>query len=582
MAQALHQEWLKFLAGYSLEEYSLTDPRLRELHLSDALRWSSRLYKAGFVVPLFVVIDIGTLLYKPDRWYRPMQRSEIDPTYYAEWEQFRHRYWTGIKLIKNILQRNESVGFSSSGATRVPDDSIAFMLISFLYLLGWYAPAAEEEQEIDLIELRRYYHRDLQQFSKAKGNAALLAADLAVFTRIADKQNHQQLELLARDKSRLQDFITSVNMQAARWYRYIETEWKPESLLPGQDCWQFLDGQFVRKYLQHFPFAYARNIMQQLNVVSNKSSVLPTRSKRYTSFEEVTPFGYSINPTELIYMSDQATEDYFWSRWAEESLLKLDSNTPEEDPAEFYVNYHIPDLPELSLYALAEDDQPFISYAKYLSLLLWHDFIYLYVSSGCSQDNSLYFTLYLPTSKGGEQPLSLQVEEELIDHFYPYMLRMAWSQGASSRFHPAHALDAANDLFYRVPLEQTLNRPAEPERESDDWDNPGKMMPNQYWTLFIPDSFLAEARKKQRPNEPALEIGEEDRLFDLLKQDKRQYQHLLVIGFAHTELYRVQYGYRINLHRISEPGTNRTESEFAIREILINHYVNKVLVPALG
>ena len=575
----------------ALEAYTLSGQQHVAQYQQTAEDWGRVLLDAGIVVPLFVVLDVGVLIIHPDRWNRVLKPAP-NGLGAKEWQTYQQQYWAGLRLIKVILQKYTPLVLPYYETNSRADRAIPFLIITFLYFLKWLRSAEEEgrHQQSVAADVIRHYGELLQwQVAKDqdltdKEKRQLWNAEEAFLMRVLARDSSLHFDRLLKDPAVVTDFLNAPSLSLAAWHWALETNWRKKKQPFGKDYTTYLDDHFVRKYLNNYSHTYATNLLQNLNIASTSSSILPTRSKRYTSFEEITPFGYSINPTELIYVSDRATEDYFWSRWAEESLLKLDSNTPEENPTEFHINFVLPPLPEMELLTLADDEQLFSSYAKYLTFLIWHDFLWLYIDSGCNLENHFFLTLFLPgvneQKQLVERPYSAVVEEQWVDGQTPFMINMLWTKGIVS------GVDASGpsvfDPFYRLPVEVICQNADQTYAASNGMPFQGSRR-GQYWVLFLPKTAVLKATRN-RPStvENTLEIINNSNIATLLKQDDRRYQHAILISFGTVELYRVQYGHQISLLRLSLPTELRKHQEQAIRQLLVDYYLNHILMSALG
>jgi hypothetical protein len=157
---------------------------------------------------------------------------------------------------------------------------------------------------------------------------------------------------------------------------------------------------------------------------------------------------------------------------------------------------------------------------------------------------------------------------------------MLWTKGISS------GTDATGpsvfDLFYRTPIDIICK--TDPEAAFAKTDNASIQygQRSQGWTLFLPESAVLKAsRNRPATLEHSFEIRAKSNIDLLLKRKDRRFQHVILIGFGKVELYRVQYGHQISLLRLSKPLDTRKEQEQAIRQLLIDHYLNHILMPAM-
>ncbi len=549
--------------------FSLAEARFWTEHRRAIVRWHLRLLQAGFDVPLFLVIDLSFLIQHPAR---PL-RSERPDTPTADLpdddlDAFHQAYRRALRRVQQVLRQPGFPRIPFNRAEEMAVEAMPHLLVTFVCLLEWEDLAAPlpGRWEPDFAALAGHYDTQM--------NAPDTMPHPAFFEGYA-RRFQAFFEAVGEAQAKpAPAAVDAAALQAATWRRAVESQWLQQHRA-GADYSHRLDDQFITKYLAQEPLPLANELLQHLDVVSNKQAVLHARSRRYTAFDEITRYDPAIAPSELIYLADPRTERYFWSKWAEGSLSTLGTRTQEEEPEEVEVNFCIPEAPEMVLYALAEDDQPFLSYAKYLTLLVWHDFLYLYVASGSSEVNDFVFHLLInepepATGAWTERTYHLDIDPDLVDRAQRYMVQMPWREVTRA------GEDAAPlDLFYRPRLAAYTNpRLTDADNLAPAKESPAR--PDGYWTLFVPENYVWEAQTSA--HDRALEI-EEGRLAAWLRKNQRAYQHVLVIGFGTLALYAVQYGRPIRLRRIGKSQPDRAAQEREIRAYLVHHFLNHVLLP---
>ncbi len=549
--------------------FSLAEANFWTTHRRAIVQWHSRLLQAGFELPLFLIGDVGALIQHPAQPIRA-KRPDAEPTTLSEddLDAFHQVYRRALRLVQQVLRQPGFPRIPFHRPDQMATEAMPHLLITFVCLLGWedLAIPVPEGWDFDGEALARHYDR-LASTTPAP-NAAFFETQyhhlLHFFEAVGQRQDRTRLA---------QEAVSTTTLQAATWRRAVESQWLRQHRA-GTSYSQRLDDQFITKYLMQTPVPISPDVLQHLEVVSSNQAVLPSRSRRYMAFDEITRYDPAIAPSELIYLADPRTEGYFWSKWAEGSLNTLGTRNQEEEPEEVEVNFCIPEAPEMALYALAEDDQPFLSYAKYLTLLLWHDYLYLYVASGSSEVKDFAFHLLIneplpDTGTWSERTYQLVIDPDLVDQRKRYMAQMGWRE--TTRMSED---DTPLDLFYRPHLAPYTH----PRLTEDDALAPGNQTharPDGHWTLFVPERYLGTPSTTAQ--ERTLELTEGP-LTAWLRKKQRAYQHLLVIGFGTLDLYRVLYGRPIRLRRLNQHHPDRPTQERAIRTTLVHYFLNHVLV----
>ena len=559
-----------------LATYALTSPDLIPVYQAHARKWQEVLAHSGIQVPVFVVLDIGVLLHRPDSWLPYWTRTAPEQIEPEEWQLYLQRYWSGIKIVQHVLQRNSMIRSASLREELISEKAATYGVLCFLYFLDWVIegkPATDADKE--LASLRKDFEQRVSKIYKQASNSRIGQQYERLFTKIVDKEYVAARNRLAKDFSLIDEFTDSANLTTAIWHLKQELAGLQRDTASENENMIQLDGQIVRKYCANFPFMYPQQIFQQVDARAAKGSVIPARSLHNQAFEEISPFGSSINPTELMYLSDPDTEDYFWSRWAEGSLLKFDANTPQEQPAEFQINYVVPALAEMDLYTTIEDQQSLGAYAKYLCLLIWHDYIQMYITAGRNESYDFYFSLHLPRyeeEEWKEKAYLLQVEDQWVQHDRPYMLQFEWEAEGSS------ASENRWEVFHKNPIEGWRTQTqVSSESVVSSFQLGGN---NQRWLIFLPESMLYGEDIEKDTYGEEIAVTPASALHRLLSRGNRRYEHAIVIGLGNTYLYSLHYAYKIRLLPMN-PNTpaKRSQQEKFIREILADHFMNQILIP---
>jgi hypothetical protein len=551
---------------YSLAVSAKPDWRL-------ALPWHVQLLKAGWQFPLFVVLDIGTLIQQNDRW---KANREPLPAAGAKWQRLQHNYARGLHFINRLLQSEIFPKMPFQKKERLESGPVASLIPALVSYLGWqqaqfHLPAPGK---INYAELIRLYNERFNDFETQNNGK---------FKKTFSQNTPSLFDVILAWEGNFRKLSPSPSFWAASWTAAIASNWRqPEH--PRNGYWQGLDYHAAQKYLANFSPSPAVETLQHLQIPSREESVMPAESKKYTSYDRVTRHGVMIAPSELLYLVESEAEEYFWSKWAEGSLLTLGTKLEEDKPSEAGINFVIPALREMALSALAEDDQSFMSYAKYLTLLLWHDYISLYVDSGCSETNLFSFNLFLNQpgreKKWQEKKYAAIIREELVKLETGYMLRLGWAAGdemAAGRSVVSYT-ETLIDLFYHPDLARYCSLKDEPDAASG--HDGERRAPHNYWMLFAPEQYLLGLAATEFAGRKQIEVPPESALAKILRKKGRRYKHFLAIGFGNLELYEVLYGVQITLKKISKQ-KSRVDSEREIRKFLLRHFVNEFLLPAL-
>ena len=551
--------------------FSLADARFWTEHRQTILAWHVRLLQAGFALPLFLVADLGFLIQQPARPIRA-ERPAMPTADLPDdaLDTFHHAYRRALRRVQQVLQQPGFPRMPFHQADQMTAEAMPHLLVTFVCVLGWDDLAAPlpKRWDPDFAALAPLYSRQTNA-PDTMPHPAFLETYYRLFQTQFDAfgQGHDHARLAPSAAG-------TAALQSATWRRAVESQWRQQHRA-GADYSHRLDDQFIAQYLMQEPLPLAHELLQHLEITASKQAVLRSRSRRYTAFDEITRYDPAIAPSELIYLADPRTEHYFWSKWAEGSLSTLGTRTQEEEPEEVEVNFCIPEAPEMMLFARADDDQPFLSYAKYLTLLLWHDFLYLYVASGASEIQDFAFHLLINEPRPGtgtwtERTYQLDLDPDLVDRSRRYMAQMGWHEATQT-----HEASASLDLFYRPRLAAYTD----PRLANDDAFAPPdatRTRPDGYWTLFVPENYVLEAQTTT--HESTLEL-DEGRLAAWLRKSHRAYQHLLVIGFGTLDLYAVHYGRPIRVRRIGKKHADRAAQEHEIRTYLVHHFLNDVLLP---
>ena len=559
----LQCDWVHFLA--------VSDRALLKQHGHEAFAWHAKLLKAGFRFPLFVVLDLGLLIVCKANWKSWIPPLPVEAR--ANWPPLQQRYSQGLGMVNRLIQSGALpiMPFQKAGPPQL--DTVVHLILLFIVYLNWQKlhfpfPPQWQGNYAELTQGLEARWRNWQKPASQELNETFSPAHIKKFEAIFNA------ELKFIKLAGASSFL------AASWEAAMASNWKkPEQ--PGKNYWQFLDYQMAQKYLANYYSPWASDVLRSLEKPAADESLLAAESRKYTSFDRITQRATVIAPSELLYLIEPTAEDFFWSKYVERSLLTLGTELREDNPSEVSINFCIPESREMFFYALAEDDQAFFSYAKYLTLLFWHDFVALYVASGCSEANLFSFNLWLHqpnrAKQWQERKYILKIREELVNFAAGYMLQLGWAENKDQLAAlEANPNQTCLNLFYRPNLElyaPAENAPAASQSEDE-------LKAHNYWLLFMPEKYLVDLAPEAAGFLNRIDVPENHVVAQLLRKSHRRYQHVLVITFNNLELYEVTYGAEISLRRMHKRQQSRAQSEAEIRKILLENFVNEILLPS--
>lgn len=565
-------DWIDMQLNW-VEYLSVTEEKYFKQYLDRALLWYSSLLKTGFTFPLFIIMDLGIMIVQKSGWKQPFKEFS-ESIHEKQWHKLQEKYSHGLRQLHIMLQNNNYFYFPFQNQKKVKeeDNVIVHEILNLIFLLGWQQLTIKfpEQWQIDFNKL-------MEKFLKRKEDQEKSNEDF--FTN----EQLERFKVILDWDGKVLEPSKLANFYITNWEATIAFCWN-NSEYRGNNYLQFLDYQMVSKYLANYAFPPTLEILKRLEKPSQDQSIIIAESKRYTSYDRITRHATVIAPAELSYLAEADAEDYFWSKFAENSLSTLGTESPENEPNELSINFVIPEVAEMGLFVIIDDEQSFLSYAKYLTLLFWHDFIFLYVASGCSEENLFTYNLRINelnvSGKWQEKCYSPVIHKELINFHVGYMLQLRWLN--PNEFKEASNYNQSyNDIgiFYHPDLE--FYAMMEKQLTISSKDQPEYHLPREYWLLFIPEKYLFDIVGINLYTEQMVGIPDDRHLSQLIRKNNRRYQHILVISLNNIDLYEVIYGTTITLKILTSKDKNRTENEHTIRKLLLYYYVNEAILPNL-
>jgi hypothetical protein len=569
------------------QEFSVTNNKLinqgngHVMNPEIACRSFCALVKGGFAFPYFFVLDtIARYFFLPIR-----EPPALEEKYEANNNRetlFARRYYRGMKRLAETfhlavpISQNQQVGFSNTFAK-----SAAMIVPLAARFLGWQSllipPPTEvviDEDELffEILEMARMPTSEL-------GSNIIPEQERGLFMEALIKNG---LSTNADDSPDLRkEFINSVALRASLWIAGIKPKEVSDVALRTTTLADYGVASLYLANAQHSP---AFDLAQTLTPPPPEEAILPTPSKNYRSFDTIDTFGEIIAPSDLMLLSDPITENYFWSKYAEGSLLKIDTSTPREEPIDVYINFVVPPVVEMRTERRADNDLCFESYAKYLTLLILHDFVYLAVATGCTRNCRFNFSLFLnrPCRGTGSDAvwqeeryrLDPDIQESRVVFNRGFMLDLPWKRLTGKNATDEEEGVPTTDLFYTAPLEDYVHC----DGISHTLGNDAK---GDYWLIFAPEPITQGRAEPKR-----------EQWRTILKSGKGKYRHCITVGYDRCAVFDLVVGSTEvqTLETIAHsqiwarhagqwPKTVR--AEYMIRSQLIDYFVNNLLLPLM-